>query len=80
MKVVTQLIVNEELSSKLCGLSDYAQLRDPQGHILGYFMPSKAQSLCEGIDCPATEEELQQAEKEPGRSLAEILRDLERRA
>jgi hypothetical protein len=73
---MTRLIVSSELSSQLLNASQYTELCDTQGHLLGYFMPK---SVYEDIYNPPSEEELAQAEEEPGRPLAEILRDFERR-
>jgi hypothetical protein len=69
-------VVGDELTQRICGLKDFVQFRDENGNVLGHFMPSSANSPFEGLDEPPSEEELQQAENESGRSLSEILADL----
>jgi hypothetical protein len=75
---MTRLIVSSELRSQLLTAGDYTEICDAQGHLLGYFMPK---SVSDDIYRPPTDEELAEAEREPGgRPLADILRDLERRS
>jgi hypothetical protein len=70
---MTRLIVNPEIKSQLLNLHGYAELCDDSGQLLGYFMPK-----CVDLDNPPSPEELDRLESQPGRSLAEIIRDLER--
>jgi hypothetical protein len=52
------------------------ELCDEFGQILGHFTPAHTSPMYHGVDAPATEDELQQAERESGRPLSDILRDL----
>ena len=74
---MTRLIANQEFRSQLLGLNGYAAICDDSGQLLGYFMPNAPD---EDLDNPPSLEELEEAEKSPGRPLADILRDLERLA
>lgn len=74
---MTKIIVDAALRSKLRSLREAAQLVDESGHVLGEFLPVST----------ANNREPQIGEKEikrrlragGGRSLAEILADLEKR-
>jgi len=62
-------------------LAARVEICDESGNVLGYFSPKGDRSLYEGIEVPISEEELDRREKEGGgRTLAEILADLENRA
>ncbi len=60
------------------------EIRDPSGELVGYFTPHRGISAAgptPPVEVPFTDEELDRFEKEPGgRTLAEILRDLENRS
>jgi hypothetical protein len=68
------------------------ELVDSEGKVLGRFIPADDPADCDAIvvssrdlqaaiaaEPPITEEELRRREQEPGRRLADILADLERR-
>jgi hypothetical protein len=67
--------------NKLRQIHERLEIRDESGELLGYFMPRVDRSLYESVEVPVTEEELRRrAQKGGGRTLAEILADLERRS
>jgi len=72
-----KLTIDQDLREKLCNLQQRLEICDEFGRVLGYFMPAVDPSMYEGVDAPASEEELRRIEKEDGRPLQEILRDLE---
>ena len=75
-----RIVIDQVNSVKFGGLAHAAELCDEAGHLLGYFTPAHTRSLYEGIHIPVSEEELDQIEREGGgRSLAEIMADLEGR-
>jgi hypothetical protein len=57
------------------------KILDQEGRWIGTFEPAGKADHYRGIECPFTEEEIEQLEQqEGGRRLAEILADLEGRA
>jgi hypothetical protein len=75
---MTQLTVDDATGSQLAAAQDRAEIRDRAGRLLGYFLP--AADNYRGTECPLTEEELDQIQREGGgRSLSEILTDLRAR-
>lgn len=72
------IIVDPQVLPQLQQVSGPSELRDPQGRLLGHFLPATAPGKSA---LPAvSEEELDRREYEGGgRSLAEILADLENR-
>lgn len=74
-----KLIVDPIFKAKLTAASDGAVLCDETGTAIGYFAPVADKSLYEGVDSPISEEELRQRKQEGGgRTLREILSDLEK--
>jgi hypothetical protein len=75
---MTRIVLDAALAARLKSTHDAIELADPDGAILGHFTPTHAiQKLTAKV--PFTEEEIKQAkEKRGGRSLAEILADLEK--
>jgi hypothetical protein len=72
---MTQLTVDDATGSQFAAAGDRAEIRDRAGRLLGYFLP--AADGYRGRECPLTEEELNQIEREGGgRPLSEILADL----
>ena len=76
---MTRLVVDQAIRAKLRNLEERLEMCDESGRVLGYFTPAVDQSMYQGVDAPASEEELERSEKESGRPLADILRDLEQR-
>jgi hypothetical protein len=71
---MTRIIIDKAMLAKLHNLTEYLEVCDESGKRLGFFSPAVEESL----DVPFSEEELDRFDREPGgRSLAEILRDLE---
>jgi hypothetical protein len=78
---MTTVILDDTLRQKLHGLEAEVELRDETGKIVGHFLPAeKYQSLLYAwARNRLSDEELKRRREEPGgRSLAEILADLER--
>jgi hypothetical protein len=58
-----------------------AALCDAKGRVVGYFSPALDPADYQGVDSPASEEELDRRSREGGgRTLSEIMADLETRA
>lgn len=73
------VIPKDVLNATLHGLRHEVEFVDESGKVLGYFQPGKWERV---FDPPLpSEEELDRISNEPGgRSLAEIMRDLEKLA
>lgn len=77
---MVKLTVDKRTGEKLQGFNERLELCDESGRLLGYFQPVVDRSLYEGVDSPASVEELDRREKEPSRPLADILAELEGRS
>jgi hypothetical protein len=78
---MTKLTLDQAMLSKLSHLKEPVEVCDESGHTLGYYTPATDSSLYKRVKVPFNEDELDRFEQEPGgRSLAEILADLEKRA
>jgi hypothetical protein len=78
---MTRIIVDGSLGSKLGNLAEPVELCDPYGRVLGRFTPTFDPSLYERLEPQISEEELIRREQGGGgRTLAEIVADLEKRA
>jgi hypothetical protein len=78
---MTKVIVDPLTSAKLINVQGLLELCDESGKVLGRFIPAVDPSLYEMLDPGVSEEELDRREREGGgRSLREILADLENRA
>jgi hypothetical protein len=78
---MTRVILDEATLAKLHNLREPLELCDEAGRVLGHISPAVDPSLYRTVQVPFTEEELDRFEQEPGgRSLAEILADLERKS
>ncbi len=76
---MTKVILDQTTEGRFANLSDRAEVCDHEGRTLGIFIPVVDRTLYERVQVPFTNEELDRFEQEPGgRSLAEILTDLER--
>jgi hypothetical protein len=74
-----KLTIDPSTGMKLTGLQHSVELCDASGQILGWFQPAVTPEKYECLEPPFSEEELRNADQEPGgRSLKEILTDLER--
>jgi hypothetical protein len=73
---MTQMRLDTDLANRLLTCGQPLELCDPTGQVLGTFFPRTGSADDDEPD-PFTDEELDQAEEQPGgRSLAEILADL----
>ena len=76
---MTKITLDSATSAKLSGVDQHVELCDAAGRTLGYFVPVVDPSQYVESPCPVSEEELDRREREGGgRTLAEILADLER--
>jgi len=72
-----KLIVDTALAEQMRAARHMMEVVDASGRFLGYFDPFP--ETPKGVKSPFSREQIEQFRKEPGgRSLAEILRDLER--
>lgn len=77
---MNKIVADLELVSELSQQDDIAAICDSTGRLVGYFTPALSPADYEGVDAPATEEELDRRSREGGgRTLAEIMADLVRR-
>jgi hypothetical protein len=77
---MSDLIVDSATLGKLREVSECVEIRDEGGELIGYFTPRVDRRLYEDIEIPVSEAELRRrALKGGGRTLAEILADLESR-
>jgi ATP-dependent RNA circularization protein (DNA/RNA ligase family) len=77
---MSELTVDLATSTKLRQVRERVEIRDQAGELIGYFMPRVDRLLYESVEIPISEEELRRrAQKGGGRTLVEILADLERR-
>jgi hypothetical protein len=75
-----KLTVDPATGAKLAGLQHSVELFAASGERLGWFQPAVSPDDYEGLEPPFGEEELRAADQEQGgRSLDEILADLDRR-
>ena len=78
---MTRVTVGPDVWATLAGIKVPTQLCDEAGRVLGYFTPAADKSLYEKVQPQISDEELQRRRQEKGgRTLSEILSDLEKRA
>ncbi len=80
---MTKITLDQATLAKLNDLRERVEFCNEAGHTLGYFepVPSRDRSLYERVEAPISEDELRRREQElGGRTLAEILADLEKKA
>jgi len=78
---MTRVVVDPLTCAKLVNAQNPLELCDESGHLLGRFFPAVDPSLYEMLEPGVSDEELDRREREGGgRSLREILADLEKRA
>ena len=79
---MTKLVVDESFRVRLEDCGEFAQFCDEKGNVLGYFLPAEIfeRVLYEGVEPPISDEEVRRRVEAPGgRSLAQILADLQER-
>jgi hypothetical protein len=77
---MTRLVVPDTLRARLEDCTESVRLCDESGHVLGYFLPAEIydRTLYDGVEPPISDEEFRRRASEPGgRTLAEILADLQ---
>lgn len=78
---MTKVILDQAALDKLRQVQAVAKVCDETGGVVGYFHPVIDPTEYEGLEPPMSEEEIARRLQEPGgRSLAEILADLEKQA
>lgn len=78
---MTKLIVDGLTLAKLGNLAQSLELCDHSGRTLGFFTPAEDRSLYVGVEPPISDDELEQRQRKGGgRTLDEIIADLEKRA
>lgn len=76
---MSSITVDQETQAKLANFKHDVEIRDEAGRLLGLFTPAEELFTYNGISAPITKEEVDRRSKEGGgRSLREILSDLER--
>ena len=77
---MTRVTLDAATCAKLGNLKKCLELCDESGRTLGYFTPAEDRSLYEGVQPTITDEQLERREREQGgRTLKEILTDLDKR-
>jgi len=80
---MSHVVVDEPLLARLRGMLEPVEVRDPSGHVLGHYMPTVSPEIREmyektkGLFDLEEAERILAAEKDKGRPLQEILRELE---
>jgi hypothetical protein len=78
---MAKIVVDPTMSALLRWVKEPVELVDGEGCRLGTFTPIDKKSLYREVEIPFTEEELRRFEQEEGgRTLAEILADLEKQS
>ena len=78
---MAKMVVNAEISERLRNALGQVELYDETGMLIGYFISETDKSFYASVEVPIADEELRRrAEKGGGRTLAEIMADLERRS
>ena len=76
-----RIVLDQTSVSALGRIGGFTELCDPAGRVVGYFTPAHSASLYDGVECPVSDEELRRrAGSGQGRTLPEIMADLEKRA
>jgi hypothetical protein len=78
---MTRVIIDAMVGDKLHDLTETVELCDTSGRVLGRFTPAFNASMYESLEPQISEVELLRREQRGGgRTLAEIMADLEKRA
>ncbi len=78
---MVKMVLNAEISERLRSALEHVELYDEAGMLIGHFIPEIDKSFYASVEIPIADEELRRrAEKGGGRTLAEIMTDLERRS
>ncbi|HZW29470.1 MAG TPA: hypothetical protein VFF52_02120 [Isosphaeraceae bacterium] len=82
---MSSVVLDSKALEQLQQFEGRVEIRNQAGELVGYFMPPDDRSLesllYRDVEVPFTDEELDRFESEPGgRTLDEILKDLEKRS
>jgi len=78
---MSKLTVDSATLNKLRQVNERVEIRDEAGELVGYFTPRLDRLLYESVEIPVSEQELRRrALKGGGRTLVEIVADLETHA
>lgn len=78
---MSSIVLESQVLERLQQTGGRVEIRNEAGEVVGYFTPQISPSLYDSLESPVDEDELRRrAQKGGGRTLDEILRDLERRA
>jgi hypothetical protein len=78
---MSSVVLDPKSLEQLRRAEELVEIRDEAGQLIGYFTPRIDRSLYESAEVPVSEDELRRrAQKGGGRTLDEILTDLERQA
>ena len=71
---MNRVVLDQSLRSKLNNLDSQLELCDESGRVVGYFVPAEEHHrlLYDWAQSQFTDEELERARQEPGRTLSEI--------
>jgi hypothetical protein len=81
---MSSVVLDSEVLERLRQPGGLVEIRDETGQLAGYFTPPAAKPTETGlygdVEIPSTDDDLDRFEQEPGgRTLDEILKDLEKR-
>lgn len=76
---MNRIVIDDSMRETCKHAEGAVEVLDRDGHILGYFIGAQDKLMYRLLDSNLTEEELQEREREGGRPLEDILRDLEAR-
>jgi hypothetical protein len=78
---MSSIVVDTALLAQIQGAYQPVELRDPSGRLLGHFVPIFSQPRSAQMEPKISEDELNRRQQaRGGRSLAEIMADLEKRS
>ena len=78
---MTRLTLDDVMVAKLADSKEPMELCDKAGHVLGFFHPVTADLKYENYEPPISDAEIERlAKQRGGRTLAEIMADLEKRS
>ena len=78
---MTKVVIDQATLSKFRDFKEHLEVCDESGRTVGYVEPATDRSLYQRVQPPISEEELRRREQDlRGRTLPEILADLEKKA
>ena len=77
---MTRVVIDVALAARLHDIPAGSELCDPEGRIVGYFLPPSAQPFVTGVKSPLSEEELtRRRSEEGGMLLADFWKELKQK-